>query len=163
MGCNKLGLNTFHHSVIVFNQYYYTNPMPGWFNIFSIPDCTLGAIQWLRWQTGLVGGSLASTWRVRNVNVEVVSWSNIVNVVSKRPSILIQIRSLLNQGRNTRFWLFSLRGTLLTLRGHSITTWTRWGEGVKKFLFLSTLRVKFIYSEKATKNFAKSPPFFDRH
>ena len=119
--------------------------MPGWFNIFSIPDCTLGAIQWLRWQTGLVGGSLksqfASTWRVRNVNVEVVSWSNIVNVVSKRPSILIQIRSLLNQGRNTRFWLFSLRGTLLTLRGHSITTWTRWGEVVKKCLFLSTLRV----------------------
>ena len=28
------------------------------------------------------------------------------------------------------------------LRGHSITTWTRWeGEGVKKCLFLSTLRV----------------------
>ena len=29
-----------------------------------------------------------------------------------------------------------------TTRGHSITTWTRWGgEGVKKCLFLSTLRV----------------------
>ena len=81
---------------------------------------------------------------------------NIIIRISLKNSTVIDsalVRMLLNKGLNYTHCLYTyllnhfkfllapvcVRSSLS--RVHSITTWTRWGEGVKKCMFLSTLRV----------------------
>ena len=72
-------------------------------------------------------------------------WFRILLFFSEKSNVYLFGRMHITQTKSIILFLLLLTGRKIEehcLRGHSITTWTRWGgEGVKKCLFLSTLRV----------------------